>query len=536
MNPVPARKPVPTLVSNAAPSPADKPGASDWPFFDLQNFELSAAVAQLLPESLARRLQALVLEEQGRAVLVGMTTPGNLRAQDEISLALRRPIDVVRIDAQHWLETVDRLYGKSEQIDVFARAVLKDVDRGEEVVDLDSMGASVDANEAPVVRLLQTIFDHATQTRASDIHIEPQEGALRVRFRVDGALHVELDASLKIAAALTVRLKLMAGLDIAERRLPQDGRFALRTQRHALDVRMSTLPTLYGESIVLRILMQRQGVIGLDESGMAPALLARFNRAIKAPHGIVLVTGPTGSGKTTTLYGALQTLNVPDVKILTCEDPVEYRLPGINQVQINDKIGLSFARVLRAFLRQDPDIIFVGEIRDEETAQIATRAAMTGHLVLSTLHTNDAASTPRRLMDMGVPGYLVASTLLCVLSQRLVRRVCRHCSAPHVPDMEEQRWLRQLIGQGAVTLNLRRGLGCSRCNGSGYLGRVGVFELLELDPELVAALHAGDAGTFEALAVEHIGRNGLAHSVLARVLAGETTVAEGMKVLLAADG
>lgn len=525
----------------AAEGPAEHngPHKQAWrrvPSVDLNRYEVEPAVVRLLPEALARRLQALVLEQRAdNTCLVGLVNPENLRAQDELSLFLRRSIDVAKIALEQWAETVDRIYGKTEQIGAFAREVLRNVDREDGVVDLNALGGAIDDSEAPVVRLLQTIFDHATQTHASDIHVEPQEKTLRVRFRVDGSLHVELESDLKICAALNVRLKLMAGLDIAERRLPQDGRFAVRSGRHALDVRLSTLPTLYGESVVLRVLRQQQGLRNLGDSGMPPSVLRKFERAIRSPHGIVLVTGPTGSGKTTTLYGALQALNNVEVKILTCEDPVEYRLDGLNQVQVNEKIGLSFARVLRSFLRQDPDILFIGEIRDQETAQIATRAAMTGHLVLSTLHTNDAISTPRRLIDMGVQPYMIASTLLCVVSQRLVRVICPHCSEVHEPSADESEWLRQHLDFDAAAGLLRHGRGCNRCNGVGYSGRVGVFEILEMNAAIGAALNAADAQAFAQAALHQMGRDTLEHAVLDRMRAGETTVAEAMKVLMSTE-
>jgi len=502
---------------------------------DLEQADVDLAVARRLPEAVARRLQAVLLEDLGDSCVVGMVRPQDLRALDELSMTLRRPVDVVQVAADPWADTLDRIYGKTEQIDAYAREVLRNVERDDGVVDLGALGGLGEDGDAPVVRLLQTVFEHAAQTRASDIHLEPQEDSLRVRFRIDGALHVELQADPKIAAALCVRLKLIAGLDISERRLPQDGRFAVRSGRHALDVRMSTLPTLYGESIVLRVLRQRQALLGLADSGMPPHVLEVFERVIRAPHGIVLVTGPTGSGKTTTLYGALQQLNHPDVKILTCEDPVEYRLQGLNQVQVNEKIGLSFSRVLRSFLRQDPDILFVGEIRDQETAQIATRAAMTGHLVLSTLHTNDATSTPQRLIDMGVPGYMVASTLRCVVSQRLVRLVCPYCSTAHQPDPQELAWLHTLAGARLDHTKLRHGAGCVRCSQTGYSGRAGVFEIMEMTPALAAPLHVNDDLRFRSAAAQEMGGRTLAHHVLRRVQAGETTLAEAMKTLTSVE-
>ncbi len=503
------------------------------PLLDLQRFDIDIDLARRLPETQARRHMALLLRDQGDSLLLGLADPANLRAQDAISLMLKRAIDVVQVDRDALLATLDRVYGKGEQLGEFARAVERNVEREGGFVDLDQMGTVLDDADAPVVKLLQTIFDHAAQVRASDVHIEPQEKRLMVRYRIDGALHVQAEADLKIASPLVVRLKLMAGLDIAEKRLPQDGRIAVRSGLHKLDVRMSTLPTLYGESVVLRILMQQQGLVALTDTGMDQQVFDSFSAAIRAPHGIVLVTGPTGSGKTTTLYGALTMLNQPDVKILTCEDPVEYRMAGIVQVQTNDKIGLDFARVLRSFLRQDPDVIFIGEIRDHETAQIASRAAMTGHLVLSTLHTNDAVSTPGRLVDMGIPPYLIASTVLAVVSQRLVRLACTHCAVPYAPNEDELQWLLQGLGLAALPADtqLKRGCGCPRCNGIGYRGRTGVHEILTITPPLARALRGDTLQEFETAAQQAMEGATIAHRVLKLVLDGRTTVAEAMKVV-----
>ena len=502
------------------------------PVLDLQRFDVDIALARLLPETQARRHLALLLRDQGDSCLLGLVDPNNLRAQDAISQLLKRPVDVVQVDKDALLATLDRIYGKTDQIGEFAREVERNIERDANIVDLDKMGTVLDDVDAPVVKLLQTIFDHAAQVRASDVHIEPQEKRLVVRYRIDGALHVQAEADLKIASPLVVRMKLMAGLDIAEKRLPQDGRIAVRSGLHKLDVRMSTLPTLYGESVVLRILMQQQGLVALTDTGMDPQVFRSFEASIRAPHGIVLVTGPTGSGKTTTLYGALQMLNQPDVKILTCEDPVEYRMAGIVQVQTNDKIGLDFARVLRSFLRQDPDVIFIGEIRDQETAQIASRAAMTGHLVLSTLHTNDALSTPGRLADMGIPPYLIASTLLAVVSQRLVRLSCTHCIAPYEPDPDELQWLLHSLGSDRLPdgAKLARGCGCPRCNGIGYRGRTGVHEILTMTPALARTLRSGTLHDFEAAAQQDLAGATIAQRVLQLVLEGKTTVAEAMKI------
>jgi MSHA biogenesis protein MshE len=485
-----------------------------------------------ITEMQARRYRAIVLEDRSETLLIGLVDPTDLRAQDELAMALKRPIDVAMITNEQLVHTIDRIYRKTEQISEYAREVEREV----EVVDLAAMSAQITDEDAPVVRLLQTVFDDAAKAHASDIHIEPQEKKLIVRFRIDGVLHVQAEADPRISSALVVRLKLMAGLDIAEKRLPQDGRIAMKTGSHKMDVRMSTMPTQYGESVVLRLLMQSTGPIDLPKSGMPPDIFKRFDKAIHRAHGIVLVTGPTGSGKTTTLYGALQRLNEPSVKILTCEDPVEYRIAGLNQVQVNEKIELGFARVLRSFLRQDPDILLVGEIRDAETASIATRAAMTGHLVLSTLHTNDAISTPGRLLDMGVPGYMVASTLLAVMAQRLVRVNCTYCLQPYTPTPDELEWVKHYLGADAAKHPYRSGRGCSRCNGIGFSGRMGVYEFLEMTEPLAAAVHAEDAPAFERAGREQMAGRSLGRNALDLVIEGKTTIDEAMKVATSSEG
>jgi MSHA biogenesis protein MshE len=497
----------------------------DVPYVDLRRFDIDPATVRLLSEVQTRRFRAIVLEDKGDAYLVGLVDPTDLRAQDELSMSLKRPVDVAMITNEQLVHTIDRVYRKTEQITEYAREVERDI----EVVDLNAMSAQITDEDAPVVRLLQTVFDDAAKAHASDVHIEPQEKKLVVRFRIDGVLHVQAEADPRISSALLVRLKLLAGLDIAEKRLPQDGRIAMKTGSHKMDVRMSTMPTQYGESVVLRLLMQSSGPIDLQRAGMSLEIFKRFDKAIHAAHGIVLVTGPTGSGKTTTLYGALQRLNEPSVKILTCEDPVEYRIAGLNQVQVNEKIDLGFARVLRSFLRQDPDILLVGEIRDEETASIAARAAMTGHLVLSTLHTNDALSTPMRLLDMGVPGYMVASTLLAVMAQRLVRVNCSYCLYEYTPSPDELEWVRHYLGAD-IPAAFQKGRGCSRCNGIGYSGRTGVYELIEMTEPLAAAIHNEDAPLFEREGRQQMAGRTLARNALDLVVAGKTTIDEAMKV------
>ena len=506
-----------------------------FPFVDLRRFDVVPEVVNVLTEVQARRFKALILEDRNDSYLVGLADPSNLRAQDELAALVGRPLYVAVITNEQFSKTADRIYRKTDQLDEYANEAKRELERDSGVVDLSQLQFSLDDADAPVVKFLQTVFEEALQMRASDVHIEPEENRLTVRFRIDGQLHEQVQTDLRIASAMMVRLKLMAGLDISEKRLPQDGGISMRVGTKRIDVRLSTIPTLFGESAVMRLLIQSQGLRALESSGMSPEMLTKFRKLIQSPHGVVLVTGPTGCGKTTTLYGALEILNQRNVKIVTVEDPVEYRIGGINQVQVNEKIELTFARMLRSFLRQDPDILLVGEIRDQETAQIAARAAMTGHLVLSTLHTNDAASTPGRLLDMGIPGFLLASTLLGVVSQRLLRVICHDCAAPYQPSVDELAWARHHLGADLSKANFRKGTGCSRCNSSGYSGRIGVYELLEMTNSLANIIHNGDPVAFEVAARNALGTNSLESSALSLVASGETTIAEAMSVVASAD-
>ena len=505
------------------------------PFIDLRRFDVVPEVTKVLSEMLARRFKALILEDRGDSYLVGVSDPSDLRAQDELSALVGRPLNVAVIANDQFSRTVDLVYRKTDQLDEYASKVKHELERESGVVDLNQLQFSIEDAEAPVVKFLQTVFEEAVQMRASDIHIEPEETKLTVRFRIDGELHEQVQADLRIASPLMVRLKLMAGLDISEKRLPQDGGISIRTSARRIDVRLSTIPTLFGESAVMRLLIQSQGLRDLEHSGMSPDLLKKFRKMIQSPHGIVLVTGPTGCGKTTTLYGALEILNQRNVKIVTVEDPVEYRIAGINQVQVNEKIDLTFARMLRSFLRQDPDILLVGEIRDHETAEIAARAALTGHLVLSTLHTNDAPSAPVRLLDMGIPGFLIASSLIGVVSQRLLRVICKNCAQPYQPNPDEIAWVTQYLGANPDKADFRKGAGCTHCNNTGFEGRVGVYELLEMTNDLATIIHNGDQVAFKSAAGKALGANSLERSTLDLVTRGETTIAEAMSVIAWTD-
>jgi len=498
------------------------------PHVNLKHYNANPEAVRLLPETQARRFRAIVLERRGDALLVGMADPSDLFAYDEISRLMKKDIELAVVDEGLLLQTIDRLYRRTEEITGLARELEQDM--GDVTGDFGALGIAAGQEDAPVVKLLQSVFDDATQVRASDIHIEPQENKLQIRFRIDGVLHLQTEADSKIASALALRLKLMSELDISEKRLPQDGRFAIKVRQQQIDVRISTMPNQYGESVVMRLLNQSGGTLSLDHLGMPPAMLEKFRRIIHRPNGLVLVTGPTGSGKTTTLYAALSELNTLESKIITVEDPVEYRLPGINQVQINEKIELSFARVLRSTLRQDPDIILVGEMRDQETAQIALRAAMTGHMVLSTLHTNDAISTPIRLIDMGVPSFMVATSLQFVLAQRLLRVICESCSEPYTPLPHEREWLKLELGDRTGPRDYQHGSGCSHCNGTGYLGRQGVYEMLDMNQTLVGAIGRQEPAHFLKIAREQIAGETLRSQAVRLVTSGKTTVAEAMRI------
>ena len=503
------------------------------PFIDLKRYHYKPEVVRLIPETHARRFRAIALQDAPEGLLVGMADPTDIFAYDELMRVLRRTIRLAVVKEADLLGTIDRVYRRTEEISGLAQELEQELSAY--AVDLGDLAAVEGAADAPVVKLLQSIFEDAVQINASDIHIEPDERELRIRFRLDGVLRVQTTADRRIAGALVSRLKLMAGLDISEKRLPQDGRFHVRIREKGVDVRMSTIPVQFGESVVMRLLNQLTGVLKLEHLGMPPAMLKRFRELIHSPTGMILVTGPTGSGKTTTLYAALSELNRPESKLMTVEDPVEYRLPGISQVQVNPKIELTFARVLRSMLRQDPDVILVGEMRDKETGEIGIRAAMTGHLVLSTLHTNDAVSTALRLIDMGVAPYMVAASLRGIVSQRLVRRICESCSEPYPLDPQVKAALKLELGDQVETLQFRRGAGCNHCNATGYQGRIGIFEFLEMDDNLVQALYKNDPLAFADAARKQPGYQNLRRSAIALAARGYTTVDQVMRATFGLD-
>ena len=497
------------------------------PFLDITQRRIDPEQAQLIPEAYARRYRALVLEADDEEVLLGMSDPTDLGGLDQLGpLVAPRHIELAIVQENQMLEAFDSVYRRTQDIASFAEKL------GEEYADeADFELSALDdtTSDATVVKLLHSIFEDAVQVRASDIHIEPDEKILRIRQRVDGVLQENTLNQVKIASALVLRLKLMSGLDISEKRIPQDGRFNIKVKGHVLDVRVSTMPVANGEAVVMRLLDQSAGLLTLDQTGMPDAMAEKFRAAINRPHGMILVTGPTGSGKTTTLYGALSELNKPDLKIITAEDPIEYRLPRINQVQVISKIGLDFAAILRTTLRQDPDIIMVGEMRDQETVEIGLRGALTGHLVLSTLHTNDSVTSAIRLIDMGAAPYLVATSLRGVLAQRLVRRVCENCKQEKAPSAQEQAWVGFLKPE-LTNASFYKGRGCNSCNHTGYKGRIGVFEFLEMNEDMMEALRDDNTQGFVDATKANKDFVPLSHMALDYAAEGKTSLDEVFKV------
>ncbi|MBX2838862.1 MAG: GspE/PulE family protein [Gammaproteobacteria bacterium] len=496
------------------------------PYIDLTTFDLDATLAKRLPETDARRYRALVLKETNNGLLVALGDPTDIFNYDAVAKALKTPIELAAVKESDLLASIDRLYSSNEQLKSLASEVGKDV--GDSSVNLDRLIAASSENDAPVMRLIQSVFDSAVKSNASDIHIEPDETVLRIRKRIDGILHEQILDEKNITSALVSRLKLMASADISEKRLPQDGRFTVNVTDKQIDVRLSTIPTQFGEGVVMRLLDQSNAISNLDALGMPQPMLEEFKNIIHKPNGLILVTGPTGSGKTTTLYGALHELNTSQRKIITIEDPIERRMSRINQVQVNNKVGLDFAKVLRTALRLDPDILLLGEIRDQETGEIALRASLTGHLVMSTLHTNDAVSTAVRLMDMGLEGYLLASSIKTILAQRLIRRICKHCSTPVELTVNERAWLNRQTGDSLEHHSFMKGKGCNLCNHTGYQGRIGIYEMLTMDSALAEALCNNNQNTFQEAAANQAGYTPLQQNAIAYAQDGITSIEELM--------
>ncbi|EEX37991.1 GspE/PulE family protein [Vibrio metschnikovii] len=495
------------------------------PLIDLNRAHVDIDAVQILPEVHARRLRALVMSRQGNLLRVVMSDPADLFAQESLLNQLSDyQFEFAIAPEKQLVEAFDRYYRRTKEIASFAERLQAEHQENDA---FDYAISGEETEDVTVVKLINSLFEDAIQVGASDIHIEPDANILRIRQRIDGVLHETLLNEVNIASALVLRLKLMANLDISEKRLPQDGRFNIRAKGQSVDIRLSTMPVQYGESVVMRLLNQTSGVRKLEESGLPEDLLLRLRKQLKRSYGMILVTGPTGSGKTTTLYGALSELNEAGKKILTAEDPVEYRIPRLNQVQVNPKIGLDFSTLLRTFLRQDPDIILVGEMRDQETVEIGLRASLTGHLVLSTLHTNDAIDSALRLIDMGAPGYLVASAVRAVVAQRLIRKVCPDCKTEETLDDARQQWLNVRF-PNQVSATFMRGRGCQSCNLTGYRGRIGVFEMLELEAHMMDALRSNDAVGFAEAARASAGYKPLLASAMDLALQGIVSLDEVM--------
>jgi type IV pilus assembly protein PilB len=505
------------------------------PSINLRHFEIDESVIKLIPAEVAQKYLVIPVNRTGATLTIAMADPTNVFAMDDIKFMTGYNVEPVVASEVAIREALDKYYGSSHALelkkvmDEMAEMETEALELMEEEEELDVHKLEAATEEAPVVRLVNIILTDSIKKNASDIHIEPYEKDFRVRYRIDGVLYEIMHPPLKLKDAVISRIKIMAKLDISEKRLPQDGRIKIKMKVQGktkeMDYRVSVLPTLFGEKIVLRLLDKENLVLDMTKLGFEPESLLKFERAILKPYGMVLVTGPTGSGKTNTLYSSISRINTPETNILTAEDPVEFNLHGINQVQMKEQIGLNFATALRAFLRQDPNIILVGEIRDFETAEIAVKAALTGHLVLSTLHTNDAPSTINRLMNMGIEPFLVATSVNLICAQRLVRRICKECKEEiHMPPQA-------LVDIGfpideAPRVKLFKGRGCAACNNTGYRGRVGLFEVMELSDEIRELILSGaSAMELRRKAIEE-GMISLRASGLRKLREGVTTVEE----------
>ncbi|OIO73123.1 MAG: type II secretion system protein GspE [Elusimicrobia bacterium CG1_02_37_114] len=505
-------------------------------FISLQEYgDIPESIIKSVPESVVRRQNLIPIEKKGKKLTVAMSDPFNVFAIDDLKLMTGFDINIAIAPEKEIKETIEKYYTAKGSME----DVLKDIDKVEdtdlEVVEEKDAGVDIVAlekqgGEAPVVKLVNFILGDAVRQRASDIHIEPYEKNFRVRYRVDGVLHEQQPPPKKLQNAIISRIKIMASLDISEHRLPQDGRMKIKVMDHEIDLRVSVLPTSFGEKVVMRLCDSSALCVDLNKLGLEPESLAIFQKNITRPYGIILVTGPTGSGKTTTLYSALSTVNHPDSNIMTIEDPVEFVLPGINQVQARPDIGLTFSAGLRSFLRQDPNIIMVGEIRDTETAEIAINAALTGHLVFSTLHTNDAPGTITRLNNMGIEPFLATSTIIMVIAQRLLRTICKYCKEPYEVSSEHVISLgvkpEQLTGK---KVTLYHGRGCEHCS-QGYRGRLGCYEILEMSDELrELIIKKVPTHVLRQAAIKN-GMTTLRDSALRKLLSGVTTVEEVLRV------
>ena len=511
----------------------------DIPYVNLEDLKLNIEVIKTIPQSLAQRHKVIATSREDKELTVAMVDPLNVFAIDDLRLVTGLKIKPVFATEDQIVRTITEYYG----IKMSISQVMEEEELASVTADVDLENLQVAASEddlalgelkklveeAPVVRLVNVIIARAIQDKASDIHVEPERRELRVRYRIDGILHDVMAPPKGIQPLLISRLKIMAGMDIAERRVPQDGRIQLVVEGREFDFRVSTYPTIFGEKVVMRILDKSGGLIGLNRLGFQSETQAVLEELVDNPYGILLSTGPTGSGKTTTLYSILNKLNTIEKNIITIEDPIEYQMDGVNQIQINEKAGLRFDNGLRHLLRQDPDIIMVGEIRDKETAEIAVNAALTGHLVLSTLHTNDAAGATTRLIDMGIESYLVASSVIGVLAQRLIRTICPHCREDYELPSESLRKYGVNIAEEKITLY--RGRGCEKCRGTGYLGRSGIFELMYIDDHLRDLIINKKSAGMIKQAARQAGMSTLQEDCFDKVRSGITAIEEAIRVV-----
>lgn len=493
---------------------------------DLQDVSIDEEILNLVPPSILKKHKMIPFEysRTGMNVLrVAMSDPMNMAAMDDINIITNLQVEPVVATPRDVMLALDRYYGQAEVNSALEEYVKEKTSQMAEQEDI----YSDDINNSPIVQLVKTMIEQAVRQRASDIHIEPMEKQVRVRYRIDGALYEKAAYNISLLPALVARVKIIGGMDISEKRKPQDGRITQVVDRREFDIRVSILPTVYGEKIVMRLTSKNALSREKSQLGLKPHDLQKFDHILKNPHGILLVTGPTGSGKSTTLYTALSELNKEDVNIITVEDPVEANIDGINQVQVNNKADLTFASALRSILRQDPDIIMIGEIRDQETASIAVQASITGHLVVSTLHTNSAASTITRLVDMGIEPYLIADSTVGVIAQRLVRRLCPDCKREKKADAED---LEMLMRKPEEDLTIYEPCGCAKCDGTGFRGRIGVYEIMEVTPQLKHIISKG--GEVEAIKAQALkdGMHTLRMSATELVLDGTTSVQEMMRV------
>ncbi|OBR95895.1 type II secretion system protein E [Clostridium ragsdalei P11] len=489
------------------------------PLINLDNINVSQSIIDILPVSTAKKREAIPIDIVNGSLLVVMSDPLNYFAIEDIKVATGYHVKTAIALRNSILKNIDKYYGKSK-----AQEAVQDYRKNFANRTVENDQELADETAAPVIKFLNTIIENAMLYNASDIHIEPDEKEMRVRFRVDGMLREIMRTDIDMLSAVISRVKIMASLNIAENRIPQDGRINFKVKQHTIDIRVSTIPTILGEKIVMRLLDKSSFSMNLEKIGLENDELMKLKRMITSPYGIIMVSGPTGSGKTTTLYSILNILNDVSKNIITIEDPVEYNLKGINQMQVNTKIGFDFASGLRSILRQDPDIILVGEIRDNETAEISIRSALTGHLVLSTIHTNNAVGTIGRLLDMGIKPFLISSTLAGVIAQRLVRKICPSCAEEYMSDEREMR----ILGL-KEPVKLKRGKGCSLCNNTGYRGRIGIFEILEIDNDIKNIIDTDyTENKIEKLAVDK-GMNTLRKSCINKVLNGVTTVEEMLR-------